>query len=193
MVPYEILVSAQGPLVLGFWVLGLRVWGQGLTIFPRIIRLVFADIAKEHNAQVMVPYDFYFESKNQITSLNQQLSSLDRTIETLKAEEERQDREIEHLKKYNDELHEEKTIRQSQQIVTLNERIAVLVEAENQRKMEIKTLKEQILEKEKKISQFEFSSKKDMKSVDSKNEIKEQEHGRENVQFCNQEMPENDP
>ena len=30
---YEILVSAQGPLVLGFGVLGLRVWGQGLTIF----------------------------------------------------------------------------------------------------------------------------------------------------------------
>ena len=28
----EILVSAQGPLVLGFGVLGLRVWGQGLTI-----------------------------------------------------------------------------------------------------------------------------------------------------------------
>ena len=32
VVAYEILVSAQGPLVLGFWVLGLRVWGQGLTI-----------------------------------------------------------------------------------------------------------------------------------------------------------------
>ena len=39
-VAYSILVSAQGPLVLGFlvfgffsfWVLGLRVWGQGLTI-----------------------------------------------------------------------------------------------------------------------------------------------------------------
>ena len=29
---HEILVSAQGPLVWGFWVLGLRVWGQGLTI-----------------------------------------------------------------------------------------------------------------------------------------------------------------
>ena len=29
---HEILVSAQGPLVLGFRVLGLRVWGQGLTI-----------------------------------------------------------------------------------------------------------------------------------------------------------------
>ena len=29
---YEILVSAQGPLVLGFWVFGLRVLGQGLTI-----------------------------------------------------------------------------------------------------------------------------------------------------------------
>ena len=32
MVAHEILVSAQGPLVLGFWVFGLRVWGQGLTI-----------------------------------------------------------------------------------------------------------------------------------------------------------------
>ena len=29
---HEILVSALGPLVLGFGVLGLRVWGQGLTI-----------------------------------------------------------------------------------------------------------------------------------------------------------------
>ena len=34
MVAHEILVSAQGPFVLGFWVLGLRVWGQGLTINP---------------------------------------------------------------------------------------------------------------------------------------------------------------
>ena len=32
VVAHEILVSAQGPLVLGFWVLGLRVWVQGLTI-----------------------------------------------------------------------------------------------------------------------------------------------------------------
>ena len=32
VVAHEILVSAQDPLVLGFWVLGLRVWGQGLTI-----------------------------------------------------------------------------------------------------------------------------------------------------------------
>ena len=32
VVAYSILVSAQGPLVLGFWVLRLRVWGQGLTI-----------------------------------------------------------------------------------------------------------------------------------------------------------------
>ena len=31
-VAHEIFVSAQGPLVLGFWVWGLRVWGQGLTI-----------------------------------------------------------------------------------------------------------------------------------------------------------------
>ena len=28
---HEILVSAQGPLVLGFWVWGLAVWGLGLT------------------------------------------------------------------------------------------------------------------------------------------------------------------
>ena len=33
MVVHEILVSAQGPLVLGFLVLGLRVWGLGLTIY----------------------------------------------------------------------------------------------------------------------------------------------------------------
>ena len=32
VVAHEILVSAQGPLVLGFWVLGLSVWGLGLTI-----------------------------------------------------------------------------------------------------------------------------------------------------------------
>ena len=32
-VAYRILVSAQGPLVLGFWVWGLGVWGLGLTIF----------------------------------------------------------------------------------------------------------------------------------------------------------------
>ena len=38
---HEILVSAQGPLVLGFWVFGLRVWGQGLTktISKKILRL----------------------------------------------------------------------------------------------------------------------------------------------------------
>ena len=30
---HEILVSAQGPLVLGFRVWGLGVWGEGLTIF----------------------------------------------------------------------------------------------------------------------------------------------------------------
>ena len=32
VVAHEILVSAQGPLVLGFWVWGLGVRGQGLTI-----------------------------------------------------------------------------------------------------------------------------------------------------------------
>ena len=35
-VAYRILVSAQGPLVLDFWVLGLGVWGLGLTIGPRL-------------------------------------------------------------------------------------------------------------------------------------------------------------
>ena len=39
VVAYEILVSAQGPLVLGFWVLGLRVWGQGLTIALSRVRV----------------------------------------------------------------------------------------------------------------------------------------------------------
>ena len=41
VVACEILVSAQGPLVLGFWVFGLRVWGQGLTktISKKILRL----------------------------------------------------------------------------------------------------------------------------------------------------------
>ena len=32
VVAHEILVSAQGSSVLGFWVLGLRVWGLGLTM-----------------------------------------------------------------------------------------------------------------------------------------------------------------
>ena len=32
MLVHEILVSAQGPLVLGFWVWGFGVWGLGLTI-----------------------------------------------------------------------------------------------------------------------------------------------------------------
>ena len=32
VVAHEILVSASGPLVLGFWVWGLGVWGLGLTI-----------------------------------------------------------------------------------------------------------------------------------------------------------------
>ena len=36
-VAYSILVSAQGPLVLGLGLkgLGLKVWGQGLTIIPK--------------------------------------------------------------------------------------------------------------------------------------------------------------
>ena len=37
VVAHEILVSAQGPLVLGFWVLGQRVWGLGLTIWVWVI------------------------------------------------------------------------------------------------------------------------------------------------------------
>ena len=36
---HEILVSAQGPL--GFWVLGLRVWGQGLTIMFSLNMMVW--------------------------------------------------------------------------------------------------------------------------------------------------------
>ena len=36
VVAYEILVSAQGPLVLGFVVWGLGVWGLGLTILHEI-------------------------------------------------------------------------------------------------------------------------------------------------------------
>ena len=39
VVACEILVSPQGPLVLGFGVLGLRVWGQGLTINNRVDRV----------------------------------------------------------------------------------------------------------------------------------------------------------
>ena len=35
-VAYSILVSAQGPSVLGFWVWGLRVWGQGLTTINHV-------------------------------------------------------------------------------------------------------------------------------------------------------------
>ena len=35
-VAWSNLVSAQGPLVLG---LGLRVWGQGLTIIPLVVRI----------------------------------------------------------------------------------------------------------------------------------------------------------
>ena len=37
VVAYEILVSAQGPLVLGFGALGLTVLGQGLTIYLRCV------------------------------------------------------------------------------------------------------------------------------------------------------------
>ena len=37
VVAHEILVSAQGPSVLGFGVLGLRVWGLGLTITAKIL------------------------------------------------------------------------------------------------------------------------------------------------------------
>ena len=38
-VAHEILVSAQGPLVLCFGVSGLRVWGQGLTTIDIILKL----------------------------------------------------------------------------------------------------------------------------------------------------------
>ena len=36
----EILVSAQGPLVLGFWVWGLGVWDLGLTIKHHYLILI---------------------------------------------------------------------------------------------------------------------------------------------------------
>ena len=41
MVAHEILVSAQGPLVLG-----LRVWGQGLTIIRKMIEMIKRDKSK---------------------------------------------------------------------------------------------------------------------------------------------------
>ena len=38
VVAHEILVSAQGPLVLGFWAWGLGVWGLGLTIMTAFLQ-----------------------------------------------------------------------------------------------------------------------------------------------------------
>ena len=45
MVAWSILVSAQGPLVLGLGLkgLGLRAWGQGLTIHPHISYVAVID------------------------------------------------------------------------------------------------------------------------------------------------------
>ena len=46
VVAHKLLVSAQGPLVLGFlgfWVWELRVWGQGLTINISIL-FKFSDL-----------------------------------------------------------------------------------------------------------------------------------------------------
>ena len=40
VVAHEILVSAQGPLVLGFWVWGFGVWGLGLTIGGELTQVV---------------------------------------------------------------------------------------------------------------------------------------------------------
>ena len=36
VVAYRILVSAQGPLILGFLIWGLGVWGLGLTIMAEV-------------------------------------------------------------------------------------------------------------------------------------------------------------
>lgn len=77
------------------------------------------------------------------------------------------------------------------QIKSLHQRIDVLVEAEGHMKMEIETLKQQILEKQKETCQVELSSSNDTESVKLKHKI--QEHGQENEQFCNREMQENEP
>ena len=44
LVAHKVLVSAQGPSVLCFWVLGLRVWGLGLTIFKTHLTFIYSAI-----------------------------------------------------------------------------------------------------------------------------------------------------
>ena len=44
VVAYSILVSAQGPLVLGLKGLGLRVWGQGLT------KILYVELRQTHTS-----------------------------------------------------------------------------------------------------------------------------------------------
>ena len=54
VVAHEILVSAQGPLVLGFlgfWVWELRVWGQGLTI--KILHKIGMVKLEEKNPEII--------------------------------------------------------------------------------------------------------------------------------------------
>ena len=87
--------------------------------------------------------------------MNQRLSSLDQTMETLKIEKERQDQKMELRIKCKES-----------QIKSLNQRIDVLVEAEGHMKMEIETLKQQILEKQKETCQVELSSNNDMEKIE---------------------------
>ena len=48
VVAHEILVSAQGPLVLGFWVWGFGVWGLGLdNCEERLRQDVYKDFASD--------------------------------------------------------------------------------------------------------------------------------------------------
>ena len=44
---HEILVSAQGPLVLGFWVWGLGIWGLGLTMGRFEVEIVKLRVKRE--------------------------------------------------------------------------------------------------------------------------------------------------
>ena len=41
VVAHEILVSAQGPLVLGFWVFGFMAWCLGLTIIQKVRVIIY--------------------------------------------------------------------------------------------------------------------------------------------------------
>ena len=54
VVTHEILVSAQGPLVLGFGVLGLRVWGQGLTILSLGVKFLMPNPSQNTKYQELM-------------------------------------------------------------------------------------------------------------------------------------------